>query len=463
MPRLPFSAPRPLRRLRIALAVTACGVAFAMPALAQSPAGTGEPATGPSSIPLTADDGTGRLGAADSDVDGRLNTAEAPIAGAANRDDGEATGIRLGSFVLKPSLSGSLKTQKTKSSGSPAARRTYLETGMRGTMTSDWSRHELSVTGEGQWQKNLKGDLATDPRARLDADLRLDLAHETTAHITGGYEIGREDNEDPNAISGASAQSDVQTLRGGVSVQRELGLIRGLIGLDADRTTYSDVTLSDGTHVDLSDRNRNSATLRGRIGYELSPALVPYLQASIGKTAYDHSVDFDGYRRSSVNYALRSGVEVDLGEKLRGEFGVGYEKVTYDDDRLTSIGALTLDGSATWSPRRGTDVTAGLTTAVEDSTAPGESGAVLYRLNSEIAHELRADLVARLSGAISWRRYPSGSLIANATTYNAGSALAYRINRYLELNGSVDYEWTTRRDGTSSDDLTAGIGLTLRR
>lgn len=461
---MPLSQPtahRRARHRRLALAVLACGTAIAPGAqsLAQSPGmGTATPRA------IASDDQATRFGQADSTAEGRINTAESPAdgGGAANRDDGEATGIRLGSFVLKPSLTQSVKSQK-QTDDTSSAKRTYLETGIRGTMTSNWSRHELAITGEGVWQKNLNGEISTDPGAKLDGDLRLDLGKDTIAHITGGYQLGREDNTDPNAISGASVQSDVMTLRGGTSVQRDLGRIRGLIGLDVERNTYSDVSLSDGSRLDLSDRNRNAYTLRGRIGYELSPALIPYLQASVGKTVYDRETDFDGYRRSSTSYALRSGLEVDLGEKLRGELGAGYETVTYDDARLTEIGALTLDGKATWSPRRGTDVTTGLQTSVEDSTAPGESGAVVYRLNGEIAHELRADLVARLSGATTWRRYPNGSLIANATTYNVGTGIAYKINRYLELNGSVEYEWTKRDDGTRSNDLTAGIGLTLRR
>lgn len=466
MPLMPPHAPSRARQMRFALAVVACGVALAPGAqsFAQSPdpgSSAGDVAVPP---PPASEDGFTRLGRDDSAVEGRDNAPEGPAdgAGSSNRDNGEPTGIRLGSFVLKPSLTTSLKSQKT-TSGGDSAKRTFVETGIRGTMTSDWSRHELSIVGEGLWQKNISGDLSTDPGAKIDGDLRLDLSNDTIAHITGGYELGREDNTDPNAVSGASVQSDVMTLRGGGSVQRDLGRIRGLIGLDADRTTYSDVTLSNGSKLDLSDRDRNTATLRGRIGYELSPALIPYLQASVGKTVYDREKDFDGYRRSSSSYALRTGLEVDLGEKLRGELGVGYENVSYEDARLTGIGALTLDGKATWSPQRGTDVTAGLSTSVEDSTAPGESGGVVYRFNSEVAHELRADLVARLSGATTWRRYPSGSLIANATTYEVGAGMTYKINRYLELNGTIDYEWTKRDDGSRSNDLTAGVGLTLRR
>ncbi len=37
--------------------------------------------------------------------------------------------------------------------------------------------------------------------------------------------------------------------------------------------------MSDGTTVSLGDRNQTSGTIRGRIGYELSPALIPFIEA----------------------------------------------------------------------------------------------------------------------------------------------------------------------------------------
>lgn len=466
------NAARPSRgRIRMLGLVLAAGGALfsgmggalaqsASPSTSQAPNVTGADVPSPPSA--SGEETNGAFGAAGNDVDGRENSPESAVErGSGNRDDGEAGGIRLGSFILKPSITQSIKTQKTTGSNSQN-KRNFLETSSEGTLTSDWSRHELNIRGEGRWQKNLSGNLSTDPGALLDANLRLDLSDDTKLNITGGYELGREDNSDPNAVTGATTQSNVQTLRGGISAERDLGRLRGLVGVDMARTTYSDAKFANGTTLDLSDRDNNAYTLRGRIGYEVSPALIPFVEASIGTTLYDQERDRGGYRRSSDSYALRGGIEADLGEKLRGELGIGYESVTYDDTRLTGINALSLEGSATWSPQRGTNLTTGLQTSVEDSTAPGESGAVLYRLSSELTHELRDNLVAKLSGATTWRRYPSGSLIANSTTHEVGAGLTYRINRYLELEGTVDYEWS-RQTGNNTTDLTTGIGLTLRR
>ncbi len=172
-------------------------------------------------------------------------------------------------------------------------------------MTSDWDRHALTVTGEGVWQKNLSGNGAEQPNVDINADLRLDLPADTTAHITAGYQFFREDTSDPNAIAGASKQSAVNQFDAGASLERDFGLLRGTTAVALTRTVYSDATLSDGTQVTLSDRNQTAGTWRGRIGYELSPALIPFLEADLGKTVYDQSRDSDGYARSDQSYGAR--------------------------------------------------------------------------------------------------------------------------------------------------------------
>ena len=55
-------------------------------------------------------------------------------------EPGQTPGIRLGTFLLRPSISQTINTEKQTNTGGPS-RRNYLTTGIRGTLTSDWSRH----------------------------------------------------------------------------------------------------------------------------------------------------------------------------------------------------------------------------------------------------------------------------------------------------------------------------------
>lgn len=223
----------------------------------------------------------------------RLNTREARVdetlpgrRAAESASTAETPGIPLGTFVLRPSVTQSINTETTKD-GDTRQRRAFLETDAAATLTSDWGRHQLSVTSEGAWQKNISGEGEEQPSFKINGDLRLDLPQDTVAHLTAGYNFYREDTDDPDAIANATQQSDVQEFSAGASVQRDFGILRGTTALALTRSIYSDATLASGATVTLSDRNQTTGTLRGRVGYELSPALIPFIEATIGRTIYD--------------------------------------------------------------------------------------------------------------------------------------------------------------------------------
>lgn len=395
----------------------------------------------------------------------RLNQRENSLSGVRNSrlgDPYEPIGVRVGTFILRPSITQGIGFERTKS-GATTTSRTYSQTGFRGSLTSDWSRHQLTIDAEGVYQRNISGTGETEPQARVNGDLRLDLSDNTIAHITGGYAFERESSTDPNAVSGASAQSGVQTLTGGASVTRDFGLIRGTLGADVQRRIYGAATLANGSKEDHSDRNYTEGTLTGRIGYELSPALIPYLEASVGRAIYDKKQDILlQYDRSASILGARAGVEIDLGEKLRGDLGAGYKRAKFDDSRLAALEGLTVDGAVQWSPQRGTDLRLGLRTDLEPSSTSGESGYVSYGTTADLTHELRDNLVARLSAAYTLRDF-STSGTANQNIYLVGAGLTWNINRWLAMTGDVSYE-VTRQSGASDTGITrAGIGLVLRR
>jgi hypothetical protein len=366
-------------------------------------------------------------------------------------------GIRLGTMVLRPTISQTLNTEKQKSSGS-SDRRNYMTTGIRGTLNSDWSRHSLTVTGDGAWERNFGSDKSgEEPRASINADLQLDLAKDTTVNIPGGYNFSREDTDDPNALNNASVQSGVHEFTGGVAVARDLGRIRGLAAIELQRNVYSAAKALDGSSIDLSARDRTGGDIRVRAGYELSPALIPFLEVSSGLTRYDDKFDDTGYERSSKSYGAKLGTELDLGEKLRGELALGYLRKSYDDQRLGSINAFSVDGDLAWSPQRGTDVSLGLRTTIEDFAGGSQGGWISHRLTAGLTHQLRNNLVARLTGQVTRRNFPSGDT-RDVTEYFTSAGLTWSLNRYLDLTSDISYQTTPAYD-TGTWRIGAGIAF----
>ncbi|MBP1848926.1 outer membrane beta-barrel protein [Rhizobium halophytocola] len=375
--------------------------------------------------------------------------------------EADPSGVHLGTMILRPTLSQGIQVERTRT-GASKDTSVYSETQLKGVLTSDWSRHLLTVTGNGTLEKVLSGRSDEGSSANLGAELRLDLADQTTVTFNAGYDFSREDPNNDEAVDNARTQYGIHRLDAGVAVEHDVGRLRGTVGLSGSRWIYTDAELNDGTRLSLSDRDRNYGALRLRLGYEVSPALTPFVEASLGRLQYDQKRDSSGYQRSADVYAAKAGVSLDLRDKLRGELALGYTQERFDDGRLDDISAMTIDSSLGWSPHEGTDVAIGLSTSLDPTSTAGASGSVVYATNVSITQQVRDDLVATLSGETKWTRYP-GLSDSNSTTYGAKAELAYGLNRYFALTGGLGYEYTQRRSSDDTETLRATIGVSAKR
>ncbi len=383
-----------------------------------------------------------------------------PVAPAADPDG--VPGFMIGTLTLRPTLSQRVVHESVHSIGNKTSR-VYSETTLSGTAFSDWSRHELSINGSGTWQENLSGTGTESPNANLDALLRLDLINDMTATVGAGYSYSEESQTDPNAISGATTQSGIHEARASLGLQKQFGLLRGTSTVEVTRTMYGNATLANGSSVTADDRDTLGVEFTNRIGYAISPALLPFIEASAGREKYDQTIDSTGAERSSNTYAIRAGAEIDLGEKLSGEVAVGYLRRSLDDASLNDIAGLTLDGDLAWSPQRGTEVNLGVATTVEAATTAGEAGAVVYEFDSSLTHDLNSKLIARLGATYEYRDYDSGSNRSNQLGYGASAGLTWSINRYLDLDADASYEKIEEPGRTDEETMRVGLGLRLRR
>lgn len=389
----------------------------------------------------------------ESTVDGlRTTTAD-------GRNDTQ--GVRVGSFILRPSLTETLGSERT-TTGKDTTSRTYLRSGLRASLTSDWALHQLKIDAEGTWEKTLSGVRQDDPEAKINAELRLDMSDETTATLRAGYSLSREEIGDPNATANAVTQAEVNEYTASAEVTRDLGVLRTTAGLDFTRETYGDVTLADGVLVDQSARDNNEAVIRGRLGYELSPALIPFLEASYGRILYDQHVDGSGYVRDADLYAAKAGMELDFGEKLKGELAGGYTVADFDDAALKSISAATIDGNALWSPRRGTDVALNLRTEIEPTTTAGDSGSTAYTGTMVLSQVILENLTGQVSSGLTLRDYSNDKTPVQSVV-SLGTGLTWSISRSLDFNTDIAWERTEQQGVESTEVLRAGIGITLKR
>ncbi|WP_027165182.1 outer membrane beta-barrel protein [Mesorhizobium sp. WSM3224] len=373
-----------------------------------------------------------------------------------------APGVKIGTFLFRPTLEQGFTATSNADSSSTGKSAVLSETALRFTATSDWRENSALITGYGLFRNTVSGQKIDDAQGRIEGQLNVDLDNELRAIAKLGYEAAPESASSPDAIAGVTQQPLRQTVDGSLGIEKSVGKMHYALTGAVSHDFYGDAELSDGTSISQKDRDSTLYTATLRTGYEISPALTPFTEVEAGRRIYDLRVDADGFERSSTRLGARAGLELDMGEKLSGEFSVGWLREAIDDDRLPAVAGPSIDAGLKWSPERGTII--GLTgkTNVETTTTAGESGDILYsgRLTGE--RQIRANLTANSALGLDWRDYTGSD--GHDLILSAEAGLTWWLNRYAGITTRVRTEKLT--SNLPGRDYTANsvyLGLKVQR
>lgn len=372
----------------------------------------------------------------------------------------EAVGVRWGTFILKPSLETGITATSNADSSVDGSSAVLSETTLRLNAISDWSNHSAAIDAFGTFRKTLSGQEVEDVEGGVAAELLLDLGNDYRARGTFSYTAAPESAASPVVIANAVEEPITQRFGGTLGLEKDAGKARFAMTGAISHDSYGDADLEGGGVLSQKDRDATLYTLALRAGYEISPALTPFVETEIGHNAYDQEVDSAGYRRSSDRWAVRAGLAFDRGEKFSGEIAAGVIREEFDDERLEPLSAPSLRGAVLWSPLRGTTVRLTGSTILEGTTTPGESGSVLYASALSIERQMRANLTGNLILGAAWRDYsgPDGE----DTILNAEASLTWWFSRYAGLTGRLRHETVSStlpdRD-TETNSVFLGIRL----
>ncbi|UVK47278.1 outer membrane beta-barrel protein [Mesorhizobium sp. AR07] len=373
-----------------------------------------------------------------------------------------ATGVKWGSFVIRPTIEQGLTATSNGDSSSAGKSALLSETALRFSAASDWRENSATIDGYGLFRETVSGYPVHNEQGRIEGQLNVDLDNELRAIAKLGYEAVPESASSPDAIAGVETQPLRQTINGSLGIEKEAGKMRYALTGAVTHDFFGDAKLSDGTSLSQKDRDSTLYTATLRTGYEISPALTPFTEIEVGRRAYDQRFDTDTFERSSTRLGARAGLELDMGEKLSGEFSAGWLREAIDDDRLEAISGATVNAALKWSPERGTTI--GLTgqTTVEPTTTAGQSGDILYsgRLTGE--RQIRANLSGNATLGLDWRNYIG--IDGHDMTLSAEAGLTWWLNRYTGLTTRVRTEkLTSNLDGRDYTANSIFLGVKVQR
>jgi len=371
-------------------------------------------------------------------------------------------GMRLGTFNVFTTLEQGLTATDNAAYSSTPESAVLSESTLRLNAISDWSRHQATVNAYGTYRRSVSGEKVDDPSAGIDGALTLDINHDLRGFANLGYNIRREAASSPVLLPPNVERPLRHQLTGSAGLRKEVGKLRLQATGSVERLSYSDANISGGGT--LSQEERNSTLVSGalRLGYEVSPAITPFVEVQAGRRIHDMRYDTAGYARSSNQLLARAGVELDLREKLTGEIAAGWISENFDDNRLQDASGLSTNARLTWSPERGTNVNLNASTTVEGTTTAGESGSMLHSASIGVDRQIRSNLTASALLGFGYRDYIG--LPARDLTMSAETSLTWWLNRYVGLKGRYRYEQVeSTLPNRDSQVNSVFVGLTLQK
>lgn len=322
-------------------------------------------------------------------------------------------------------------------------------------LESDWVRHELRASVEGSYDAFRRDSANNRPALDADAALRLDL-HEGTRLVTSGR-FGL-DTERPGSLEVAGSivnRPRILTSAGEVALEHDRDRIRLALRGGLSHTSHADGRDGLGNPVDQSARDVTRYEGAARIGFEISPGLVPFAEIGIDRRMPGAVAGTRRRDRASTGLTGRVGTLFELTRLLTGEASLGYQHRRYVDPTRRAIGGLVADAGLTWMPGRFTTITLRAASSLDETTVAGASAARAMRFNLGFAHELRRRMVLRGEFGHGITRY--GGAGPTERSFTGGVGLDYRFNRHAAA--ALDYRWESLRSTRPEAGYDASIYL----
>ncbi len=375
---------------------------------------------------------------------------------AAEADPFAPLGLRVGTFVVTPSITQSAGHDSNPNRSPTGGRGSvFSRTDGEVQVRSDWSQHSFTSTLRGGYSFYSDQRDASRPDATGTSNLRLNVSRDTDIDIDSRLSLETQRPGSTNFNVATRERPNVYGYGASAGVTQRFNRLSLNLRGSVDRTTYDDARDLLGGLIRQSSRDATQLGIRGRIGYELTPGISPFVEVSTDTRVFDEKADTLGFRRGSVGNGARVGSTFELTRLLTGEASVGYQQRSYDDPRLKELRGIVGDASLIWSATPLTTVTLRGSTELADTTVPNVSGTINRKVSLDVAHALRRNWT--IGAFAEGQRSGFGGGGTTEDTISAGVRTEYKLTRTTSVRASFTHE---RLQSTAAGaDYTANIFL----
>jgi hypothetical protein len=375
-----------------------------------------------------------------------------------NTDPYEPVGVRVGGFLLRPSIEVGygVDSNPNRTPGGPRSNFTQVLPELQ--VKSQWARHELGATLRGSYYAY--DTLSSANRPSADAKLfgRYDVTRDLRIEGEGRFLLGTDNPGSPNLQAGLARLPIYTTWGATAGVAQRFNRLDLSVKGSFDRTTYQDSELEDGTRVSNQERNYNQHRVQGRASYEFGPGLKPFVEIDADKRVHDS----DASGRDSQGLTPKAGVTFELLRYLTGEVSAGYTMRDYVSPALEPLQGFVVDASLVWVATGLTTMTFTANSRADESVLLGVSGALRREVGLQVDHAFRRWLIGTVKVGYGQDDYVGLDRLDQRTSL--GAMITYKFSRELWLKGEYRHEWL--RSNVTGVDYDASIfliGLKLQR
>jgi hypothetical protein len=339
---------------------------------------------------------------------------------------------------------------------------------------SNWERHALvadlrgSFTGyTNSMPQTIDGGVSPAPTDvdRPDftghVDGRLDVTEDTRLTAQLRLRVATDNPGSPNIQAGLARYPIYATYGGTFGFDQSFNRLQVSGGATIDRTDYTNSTLTDGEVTSNDDRNFTQTGGVGRVSYDLTPGVKPFVEAEGDTRVHDEQFDRNGFERDSNGGYAKAGSSFEFTRILTGEIAIGYAARNYIDPRLERLQGLLTSASLTWTATPLTTAKFYSDTQIAETTLPLTSGVLVHTYTFEVDHDFRRWLTA--IGKFTYGTYDYQGNIRKDQTYSVEGDLIYKLNRNFWIKGSLRHDILDSNVPLSSSNATvAMLGVRLQ-
>ena len=346
---------------------------------------------------------------------------------------------------------------------------------------SEWSRHSLTIDLRGSFTGyDTKFPPTADcnclPPVQIPSPVptnidtpsfngkingRIDVSRDTRINSELRMRVFTDNPGSPNIQVGLSKYPLATTAGATLGVEHDFNRLQVSVNGLADRTTYQDSQLTDGTSTTNDDRNFNQLGALSRVSYDLLPGVKPFGEIEGDTRTHDVNFDRSGYQRDSSGGYVKAGTTFEFSRLLTGEVAAGYSTRSYQDPRLDKLSGLLTSASLVWTATGLTTVRFDATSSIDETTLPGVSGSKSNDYSLTVDHAFRRWLIGT-------GKFGYGTSDYDGTRFDkryfVEGDLVYKLSRTFHIKAQVRHDWLASSiPGASSDATLVMLGIRVQR